>query len=152
MPSPAALVPHAQDALLLDEITSATERALQARLIVRRGTAFSDQSGNLPAWVGPEIMAQAIAALSGCRALRSHGRPGAIGLLLGVRSYVAVGREFRCGDSLQVEVIESSRDEDGRAVYDGSICRAGEVLASGTLTVFEPPDDSFLDVECTSHA
>jgi len=47
-----------------------------------------------------------------------------------------------------VEVIESSEDEEGRAVFDGIIRRGGQVVASGTLTVFQPADDSFLDREC----
>jgi hypothetical protein len=33
-------------------------------------------------------------------------------------------------------------------VFDGTIRREGQVVASGTLTVFQPADDSFLDREC----
>lgn len=146
--APAALIPHCADAVLLEEITQAGAGRLKASLVVRPGTAFSDPAGNLPGWVGPEIMAQAIAALAGHRALSRSGKPAAIGLLLGVRSYEIADIEFRCGEALQVEVVESSEDEEGRAVFDGSILRAGEVIASGTLTVYLPLDDSFLDAEC----
>jgi predicted hotdog family 3-hydroxylacyl-ACP dehydratase len=133
---------------LLDEVCRDDESGLQARLVVRPGTAYSDRFGTLPAWVGPELMAQAISALSGLRSLREHGHPAAIGLLLGVRSYRSTVEEFRCGEILDVEVIESSEDEDGMAVFDGRIRRAGELIASGRLTVFQPPDDSFLEREC----
>ena len=51
-PEPAALMPHKQDAVLLDEITLATVDRIEARLVVRDGSAFSDSGGNLPAWVG----------------------------------------------------------------------------------------------------
>ncbi len=150
MPAPVELMPHRGDVLLLDEILAVDARRLEARLRVRPGTAFSDATGDLPAWAGPEIMAQAIAALSGRRSLQSSGRSAPIGLLLGVRSYEATAR-FRCGDTLVVEVVESSEDEEGRAVFDGTLRRGHEVIASGRLTVFQPPDDSFLEAELARH-
>lgn len=148
LPRPAELLPHRHDAVLLDLITLADEHRLAASLVVRPGTAFSDASGNLPGWIGPEIMAEAISALSGFRSLNRRGRAAGIGLLLGVRGYTATAGEFRPGEQLDVEVVESSEDEEGRAVFDGIIRRGGQVVASGTLTVFQPEDDSFLDREC----
>jgi predicted hotdog family 3-hydroxylacyl-ACP dehydratase len=148
LPRPAELLPHRHDAVLLDVITGAEGDRLTASLVVRAGTAFSDASGNLPGWIGPEIMAEAIAALSGYRSLKAKGRAAGIGLLLGVRGYTATAGEFRPGEQLDIEVIESSEDEEGRAVFDGTIRRDGQVVASGTLTVFQPGDDSFLDREC----
>ncbi len=144
MPLPSALLHHSGEALLLDEIRCVEESRLAARVVVRPGTSFSDASGNLPCWAGPEIMAQAVAALSGYRSLRDCGNSSAIGLLLGVRSYQAVQQEFLVGESLDVEVVESLREDDGRAVFDCRISRAGEFVAAGTLTVFQPPDGSFL--------
>jgi predicted hotdog family 3-hydroxylacyl-ACP dehydratase len=151
-PAPADLIRHRGDALLLDEISCGDDKRLEARVLVRPGTAYSDHAGHLPAWAGPEIMAQAISALSGLRSLRAHGHPAPIGLLLGVRSYRASVGEFRCGEALEVEVTESSEDEDGMAVFDCRICRAGDVVASGRLTVFQPADDSFLERECARNA
>lgn len=148
LPAPVALLPHKGDSVLLDEILSIDEHRLEAGLVVRPGTAFSNDAGCLPGWVGPEIMAQAIAAMSGHRSLAASGRPAAIGLLLGIRSYESSVPEFHPGDALAVEVIESSEDEEGRAVFDCRICRAGQVLASGTLTVFQPADNSFIVREC----
>ena len=142
------MLSHRQDAVLLDEIVHADASRLAARLVVRPGTSFSDSSGNLPAWVGPEIMAQAISALSGWRSLRARGQLPGIGLLLGIRSYSAPAGDFLCGETLDVEVIESSEDEEGMAVFDGRIRRSGEVLATGALTVFQPADDTFLAREC----
>lgn len=144
---PADLTRHRGSAALLDEICREDDGRLEARLVVRPGTAYSDRSGNLPAWAGPELMAQAISALSGLRSLRERGRAAAIGLLLGVRSYRSAVEEFRSGEALDIEVIESSEDEHGMAVFDGYIRRAGELIASGVLTVFQPPDDSFLERE-----
>jgi predicted hotdog family 3-hydroxylacyl-ACP dehydratase len=151
-PAPADLVRHRGDALLLDEITCGDDKHLEARVVVRPGTAYSDYAGHLPAWAGPEIMAQAISAFSGLRLLRARGQSAPIGLLLGIRSYRCVVGEFRCGETLLVEVAESSEDEDGMAVFDCRICRAGDVVASGRLTVFQPADDSFLERECARNA
>jgi predicted hotdog family 3-hydroxylacyl-ACP dehydratase len=148
LPRPAELLPHRHDAVLLDVITHAEDHRLAASLVVRPGTAFSDASGNLPGWIGPEILAEAISALSGYRSLNRHGHAAGIGLLLGVRGYTATAGEFHPGERLDVEVVESSEDEEGRAVFDGMIRRDGRVVASGTLTVFQPADDSFLDREC----
>jgi len=151
-PAPAELIRHRGDALLLDEISRGDDKRLQARVLVRPGTAYSDHAGHLPAWAGPEVMAQAISALSGLRSLRVCGESAPIGLLLGIRSYRAAVGEFHCGEALEVEVTESSEDEDGMAVFDCRICRAGEVVASGRLTVFQPADDSFLERECARNA
>jgi len=147
LPDPATLLPHQGDAVLLDEIASLAEDRLVARLTVRPGTAFSDGSGNLPGWVGPEIMAQAIAALAGERSLRAHGAPAEIGLLLGIRGFSCAAGQYKIGEHLQVEVVRSSEDVDGRAVFDATLARSGEVVAVATLTVFEPRDDSFLEEE-----
>lgn len=151
LPAPAGLVPHKGAAVLLDDILSIGDQRLEAGLVVRPDTAFSDDAGCLPGWIGPEIMAQAIAALSGHRSLAASGRPAAIGLLLGVRSYETSVPAFQPGDRLTVEVIESSQDEEGRAVFDCRIRRAGQVIASGSLTVFQPADNSFIERECMRH-
>ena len=147
LPSPAAAIPHQHDAVLLSEILHADGDRVTAVATVRPGTAFSDAAGNLPGWVGPEIMAQAVAAFSGCRSLRERGEPAEIGLLLGIRDYVSLVAEFRVGDELRIEVVRSSEDEEGRGVFDCSMSMAGAVVATGTLTVFEPKDGSFLEAE-----
>jgi predicted hotdog family 3-hydroxylacyl-ACP dehydratase len=147
LPSPAAAIPHKHDAVLIDEIQHADGNRVTAVATVRPGTAFSDAAGNLPGWVGPEIMAQAVAAFSGCRSLRDRGESAEIGLLLGIRDYESAVAEFCVGDQLQIEVVRSSEDEEGRGVFDGSISIGGAVVAAGTLTVFEPRDGSFLEAE-----
>lgn len=147
LPSPAAAIPHQHDAVLLSEILHADGNRVTALATVRPGTAFSDAAGNLPGWVGPEIMAQAVAAFSGCRSLRERGESAEIGLLLGIRDYESAVAEFRVGDHLRIEVVRSSEDEEGRGVFDCSMSMAGAVVAAGTLTVFEPKDGSFLEAE-----
>ncbi|MCJ7451988.1 MAG: hypothetical protein MUO39_05865 [Steroidobacteraceae bacterium] len=147
LPSPAEAIPHKHDAVLIDKILHADANRVTAVATVRPGTAFSDAAGNLPGWVGPEIMAQAVAAFSGCRSLRERGESAEIGLLLGIRNYESAAAEFRVGDQLRIEVARSSEDEEGRGVFDCSISMAGAVVAAGSLTVFEPRDGSYLEAE-----
>lgn len=148
LPAPARLLPHQHDAVLLDEIVRVDAAGLEASLTVRPGTAFSDAAGNLPGWIGPEIMAEAIAALAGHRSLEAHGRPAEIGLLLGIRGYECAVDEFRIGDRLVVEVTQSWDDEEGHAVFDCVLKSAGRTLASATLNAFQPTDGSFVAREC----
>jgi predicted hotdog family 3-hydroxylacyl-ACP dehydratase len=147
VPSAAAAIPHQHDAVLLSEILHADGDRLTAIATVRSGTAFSDAAGDLPGWIGPEIMAQAVAAFSGCRSLRERGATAEIGLLLGIRDYSSTVAAFRVGDRLQVEVVRSSEDEYGRGVFDCRIAVDGTTVGVGTLTVFEPKDGAFLEAE-----
>jgi predicted hotdog family 3-hydroxylacyl-ACP dehydratase len=147
LPSLAAAIPHRHDAVLLSEIVHADGNRLTAVAVVRPDTAFSDAAGHLPGWLGPEIMAQAVAAFSGCRSLRERGESAEIGLLLGIRDYSSTTAEFRVGDRLQIEVVRSSEDEEGRGVFDCRIAMDDAAIAAGTLTVFEPKDGSFLEAE-----
>jgi predicted hotdog family 3-hydroxylacyl-ACP dehydratase len=147
LPTPAAAIPHKHDAVLLSEILHTDGNRVTAVATVRPDTAFGDAAGNLPGWVGPEIMAQAVAAFSGCRSLRERGISAEIGLLLGIRDYASTAAEFRVGDQLQIEVMRSSEDEEGRGVFDCIMSMDGAVVAAGTLTVFEPKDGSFIEAE-----
>jgi predicted hotdog family 3-hydroxylacyl-ACP dehydratase len=147
LPTPAEAVPHKGGALLLDELLLADDLRVTAALAVRAGTDFSEPDGSLPGWMGPEIMAEAVAAWAGWRSLRRAGRAAEIGLLLGVRGYRLETGSFAPGDRLVVEAVCSSEDEIGRGGVDCRILSAGQVVATGTLTVYEPTDDSYIASE-----
>jgi predicted hotdog family 3-hydroxylacyl-ACP dehydratase len=147
LPTPSAVVPHQGRALLLDALLQADEERLAAAVEVRAGSDFSAPDGSLPGWAGAEIMAEAIAAFAGCRSLRLTGRTAEIGLLLGIRDYRSSVASFLPGERLVVEAVRSSEDATGTGVFDCRILCADRVVASGRLTVFQPPDDSFLAAE-----
>ena len=136
LPSPAELIPHQGEALLLDRIEAADADSLVASLTVRTGSPYSLPSGALASWSGPEIMAQAVSAF----ATFHTGRPWSPkpGLLLGLRAYRSEIDDFPPGARLAVEARESSRDAEGRGVFDCFIRMNEKLLASGTLTVFQP--------------
>jgi predicted hotdog family 3-hydroxylacyl-ACP dehydratase len=147
LPVPEQVLPHRGAALLLDRILSADDQQLVAMCSLgERHTPYDGTDGHLAAWVGPELMAQAVAAFAGCRRLR-HERPAAdIGLLLGVRDYVVHRDEFVAGDEIRVQVVCSSEDEAGRGVFDCRLSVGEQVAASGTLTVFQPENAGFIQL------
>ncbi len=140
MPPAEAVIPHRGAALLIERVLRADGTRLVAALTVRPGTAFSDPDGTLPAWMAPEIMAQAIAAYAGCKSLAERGSAAPLGLLLGVRHLRVALERFAPGDELQVEVLCTSSDEEGRGVFDCELRTAAAVAATATLTVFQPQD------------
>jgi predicted hotdog family 3-hydroxylacyl-ACP dehydratase len=129
LPPAAKLVPHRGDALLLETVDAVRPDGLVASLVLR---------APLPAWAGPEIMAQAISAF----ATYGSGPPyrPQPGLLLGVRSYRSSVPEFGGGARLTVDVRESTRGADGAAVFDSSLSLDGRRVAEAMLTVFQPAD------------
>ncbi len=139
-PAPSSVLPHSGPAVLLDEILHFDAHGLLAVTTVRHSTAYSGADGSLPAWVGLELMAQGVAAFSGCEAGQAR-----LGLLLGARRYEVSCDSFPAGMRLEIEVIPSNRDEDGFGVFDCSIRCAGERLAEAALTVYQPTDpEAFL--------
>jgi predicted hotdog family 3-hydroxylacyl-ACP dehydratase len=94
----------------------------------------------VPAWVGIEYMAQAVAAWSGAKARKVGGSPR-IGYLLGCRRYEAAVPVFEAGAELVVHAQCELTAENGLGMFDCRIEQDGRVLANGRLSVFEPPQD-----------
>jgi predicted hotdog family 3-hydroxylacyl-ACP dehydratase len=129
LPAPSVLVPHGAEALLLDAIDAVYPDGLDASLVPRV---------LLPAWMGPEFMAQAVSAFATWR----QGPPYVPkpGLLLGLRQYRSAATGFARGARFTVSVRESTRDEAGSAVFDSSVRLDGRDVAHGMLTVYQPDD------------
>lgn len=138
LPSPSLLVPHRDEALLLEAIDSVRADGLTASLVVGARSPFAAADGSLQSWSGPEIMAQAISAFATLRK-GSPYRPKP-GLLLGLRHYRCGIAAFPPGTRLTVVVRESTRDDSGSAVFDATLAADGNAAADGMLTVFEPND------------
>lgn len=132
------LLPHAGDAVLLEQVFDVRDNGLTASMTVRPGTAFSQPDGSLAPWAAPEIMAQAVSAFANLTNRR--GAAPALGLLLGVRDFRVDHRPFPASAQLRVEVTESTRDQDGHGVFNCRILREDAVVAEGKLTVLQPND------------
>jgi predicted hotdog family 3-hydroxylacyl-ACP dehydratase len=147
-PNPSPWPPHAMDAWvphrgamsLLDTVEHCDDEGIVARVRVPADGLFAGSDG-VPSWVGIEYMAQAVAAWSGARARAGGGSPR-IGYLLGSRRYEAAVPAFEPGTVLQVFAQCELMGDNGLGMFDCRITHDGRLLASGRLSVFEPPQNS----------
>lgn len=138
------VIPHRGAMLLLDRVIRCDEDSIEAQLEVPADGPFHTETG-VPAYVGIEYMAQAVACWAGNMA-RQRGLPPPLGFLLGSRRYDSAVPVFACGDLLQVEARREIMGENGLGVFACRILSKGQVLASANISVFEPPDaKSFLE-------
>ena len=135
-----AWVPHRGAMSLLDAVDHCDDERIVAHVRVPASGPFNSTDG-VPAWVGIEYMAQTVAAWSGARARAGGGSPR-IGYLLGSRRYEAAVPFFEAGAELQVFAQCELMGDNGLGMFECRIERDGRVLASGRLSVFEPPDGS----------
>lgn len=132
------LLPHAPPMVLLDRAMSYDETSLTAEVDIRPDSVLGTADG-VPAWVGIEYMAQAVAAHAGFKA-RLDGKQPAVGYLLGTRSYKSSLASFPPGATLRIH-IQALFAEMGLGAFACRIDLNGEV-ASATINVYQPPDNS----------
>jgi len=131
----AELIPHSGKMVLLDRIISCDNNSLSAELVVRND-GFPGNDKTVPAWVGIEYMAQAVAAYAGVIAKRA-GEPIKLGFLLGTRRYNSNVAEFKVGSALTVRV-EKIIQNDHLGAFECMIQGIG-VAVSANLNVYQPP-------------
>jgi predicted hotdog family 3-hydroxylacyl-ACP dehydratase len=139
----AEVLPHDGSMILLDRIERYDAESIVCVRQVAADSPFADADGHLPAWVGVELMAQTVAAWSGCHALDAD-QPVRLGFLLGSRLYRSSADVFPAGSELMIEAVRTFHDEDGMGAFACRIDAAG-IHAEAHLTVFSPLDPtSFL--------
>lgn len=129
------LVPHSADMSLLDKVLAADEETLTAKLRVRDDGIFS-RDGRVPAYVGIEYMAQAVAAFSGYHA-KLRGEEVRLGFLLGTRKFNSNIDSYQCGDELTIEVERLLQADNGMATFECRVSGAG-AQQSARLNVYQP--------------
>ena len=140
-----AIIPHRGSMLLLDAIDSFADTTLSAFANVDPHAWYADAAGAMPAWIGIELMAQAIAAHVALLAMRGGGRARP-GVLLGSRSYKALQPSFAGGAQLSIHVAELLRSEEGHGAYECTIRHGDAVCAEAVIKVFQPRDfQSFIE-------
>lgn len=132
------VIPHRGTMRLIDRLLAWDEDTVAVELRVPQEGPFSHDDG-VPAWVGVEYMAQAIAAWAGCHARRA-GREPSVGFLLGTRRYACSTPYFRAGALLRVEATRELLGENGLGMFSCRILGDGVELATANVSVFEPPD------------
>ncbi len=134
------VVPHRSAMLFVDRVLAADDDAVAVSATVRLGQLFTTDAG-LPAHVGVELMAQAIAAWAGCRA-RRRGDTVQLGFLLGTRRYESTRDFFAIGVQLRIEANCELFADNGLGMFACRILDGDDVLATANLSVFEPPDSA----------
>jgi predicted hotdog family 3-hydroxylacyl-ACP dehydratase len=132
------LLPHQGVMVLLDRLVAVEEDFCACETVVRASGMFHAKSGGLPAYMGVELMAQTIAALSGYQLWRA-GRPIEPGFLIGAPQWVSRTGAFAPGSRLRIE----ARCVWGDTELMRFSCRIlawpeGESLQEGEINVFKP--------------
>ena len=131
------LLPHGPESTLLDRLVAYDERKSVAVVDIGPHSAFFDGEA-VPAWVGIEFMAQAVAAHAGFEA-RLRGEPPAVGFLLGTRSYENRIAAFPAGSRLTV-TVEPLWIEAGVAAFRCTIA-LDEIVAEAVVNTYRPGTD-----------
>jgi 3-oxoacyl-[acyl-carrier-protein] synthase I len=136
-PAIVELVPHRPPMLLLDRVLSYDGECVICETVLEPGSPFVDD-GEVPALVGIEYMAQAIAAGAGLSA-RDKGETAArMGFLLGCRKLTIAVDSFQVGDRLTVEA-RRTWGENELGSFSCKVQRGDQVVVEGALTVYQGP-------------
>ncbi|ODS23622.1 hypothetical protein AB835_07875 [Candidatus Endobugula sertula] len=137
------VVPHSGTMSLLDTLINYDNESLSAQLTITEHSCFAQTDG-VPAWIGIEYMAQAVAAHAGVLALNKRGDVS-IGLLVGTRRYSCNQACFPFGLIINVTVYRELLGDNGLGTYRCEIVADG-IEATANLNVFQPDDiDQYLN-------
>ncbi len=131
-----ALLPQSQGMVLLDRVVEVSEDSIVVELTVRDDGLFSGPDHTVPAWVGLEYMAQAIAAFSGYHR-KCRGEEIVLGFLLGTRHYQCSVGSFPCGTHLRVRAEKIIEAANEMSVFACTI-EADAINATAQLNVLLP--------------
>jgi predicted hotdog family 3-hydroxylacyl-ACP dehydratase len=131
------LLPHKAPMILIDRMIDATDTGSMCEVTIGPQTLFIGPRG-VPAFVGLEYMAQAVAAYGGYKSYLA-GEPMAIGFLLGTPQLKTSCQFFDCGQTLQIQVThvwgENELMQFHCTIQDPL---TGKILQQAELTIFKP--------------
>jgi len=135
------ILPQTGKMRLLDEVLAFEGETIRLALVVRSDGLFNDPAlgGDVPAYVGVEYMAQAVAAHMGATRLRNKESKRA-GFLVGTRLYESNVDSFQPGLRLTASATCLLLSIEGLGVYDCVLEGAG-VSARAKVNGFLPKDD-----------
>jgi predicted hotdog family 3-hydroxylacyl-ACP dehydratase len=147
-----SLVPHRGTMLLIDAVCACSDSHITVLARANRHAWYADENGAMPAWIGIELMAQAIAAHAGLLATRTENRARP-GVLLGANHYEALVSAFAPDSHLAIHATELLRSEAGHGAYECVIetledtyegtreqAREAQRVAQAVIKVFQPAD------------
>ena len=125
---------HRAPMIFLDEIIESGPNFLVAGVHIRPGIPYFEETRGVPAWVGLEYMAQAVAAFAGIRA-RTDNRPIVLGMLIGCRQYSSKIPSFAPGTRIEVRIQELASVDNGLGSFDCTLT-ASDCIAEGRIAVY----------------
>jgi predicted hotdog family 3-hydroxylacyl-ACP dehydratase len=131
------LIPHRGTMLLIDRVIEFADGKAVADYSPRQDAWYADDCGNMPAWIGIELMAQTVAAHVALLRRRDDIAPK-MGALLGTRAYRSSARSFAAGGTLRIRAELVLSDPSGLGAYACCIEADGKPLATALLKVYEP--------------
>jgi predicted hotdog family 3-hydroxylacyl-ACP dehydratase len=132
------LVPHEGTMFFLDRMISwdLESGAFLAEAVANESCPFFDwEKRGVPVWVAFEYMAQGIAALSGLRH-QKNGEGPKIGLIMGIRNFVALEPFFSSSMKIDIEAREIHRDGSVVA-FSCRVGSCGRQIATAIVNAFE---------------
>ena len=138
------LLVHEPPMRLLSELVSVDRDGACCTTIVSGNLPFIDEEGNLPGWVGIELMAQTIAVWGGWQA-HNEQRDASVGLLLGARKYETSYETFPADTHLSISVNLVIRDGN-MGVFQCTISDNARVVARAQVNAFMPNDTELQQV------
>jgi predicted hotdog family 3-hydroxylacyl-ACP dehydratase len=118
-------LPHGGAMVLIDEIVAFEAEGVRARATPRADGLFTaSTSSSVPAWLGMEYLAQAIAAWSGFHERRA-GRRVKPGLLVGTRTFTSSTGQLPVGERLEIAADRVVAGRGAISVFDGSVHGTG---------------------------
>ena len=130
------LLAHELPMLLLSSVVSVDEDGSCCEAIVVREMPFVDEHGDLPGWVGIELMAQTIAVWGG-RHSENESHDINIGLLLGCRKYESQVEGFPAGARLIVTAEKVILDGN-MGVFQCTIRLDDQTVANAQVNTYLP--------------
>lgn len=132
------VIPHRGTLLLLDRVLEHDDDGVAVAVRIAADGPFH-VDGGVPAYIGVEYMAQAVACWAGCQA-RARGEPPPLGFLLGTRRYASEVAVFASGTTLRVEARREIIGDNGLGVFACRILDGERPLAQANVSVYQPAD------------
>lgn len=133
------ILPHRDTMLWQDTVLGHDTQKVTCSYRIPAAAWYLDAQAAMPAWLGIEVMAQAVAAHVALTAI-GEGRPAKRGALLGSRDFSSRLAAFPAGSTLRTTALMEFRDDSGLGAYQCAIHIGDECVASATLKVYEPND------------
>lgn len=136
------LLPHGDNLVALDRICAYGDSWLIAEVDLSTPGPLADAYGRLPAWMGLELMSQAVAAFAGTLRVK-EGLPVQMGFLLGTRSYTCGCAFFPTSGKALIKIEQKMAELSQVSLFDCVIVLAEAEqtpLAHAVLKVIQPDE------------